>query len=115
MSSKSNTGAGDAGGAFRFRVSDSLEVPLRGHLLRLRRLEGHPSMKDLKAGRRIRLQSPAGVAREVTILSHSETGGRATQRRLDRIGELDVIISRADAGEGENRIGIGWTAGGPVA
>jgi hypothetical protein len=47
----------------------------------------------------------------VKIIDHSATGGRATQSRLDTTRELDVVISSQDAGEGRDRIGIGWFAG----
>ncbi len=102
-----------AGGPFRFRVSDSVEVPLRGHMLRLRLLEGAPSMSDLARGRKLRLESPKSIARIVTIMDHAVTGGRPTQERLDRTRELDVIISAADAGSGGSLVDIGWTASGP--
>jgi hypothetical protein len=99
-----------AHGAFRFRISDSLEVPLRGHMLRLRLLEGSPSMKVLGPGKELTVVSPAGERRIVRIIGHSATGGRATQSRLDTTRELDIIISSHDAGEGRDRIGIGWFA-----
>lgn len=97
-------------GAFRFRVSDSLAVPLRGHLLRLRLVDGSPSMKELSPGRTLTIVSPTADERTVTIIGHSATGGRATQSRLDTTRELDVVISGEDAGEGRALIGIGWFA-----
>jgi hypothetical protein len=104
------------GGPFRFRVSDSLEVPLRGHLLRLKLHEGRPSMKDLAPGKKVRVAPEgSGQGREVPILGHSATGGRATQERLDETGELDLVIRREEAGDGSGRIGIGWQVTGPVA
>lgn len=103
-----------AGGPFRFRVSDSLEVPLRGHLLRLKVNEGTPSMSDLGPGSRLRVVAPDGRERTVTVVGHGATGGRATQERLERMRELDVVISSNDAGAYEDRIGIGWMATGPV-
>jgi hypothetical protein len=104
-----------AGGAFRFRVSDSLNVPLRGHLLRLKLLEGTPSMKDLAPGKRIHLSGPSGAGRDVGILGHSATGGRATQERLENTKELDLVIRTEDAGDGPERVEIGWHVTGPVA
>jgi hypothetical protein len=101
-------------GPFEFRVSDSLEVPLRGHLLRLELSEGTPSMKDLQPGRKLRVSSPGGERREITIVGHSATGGRATQERLDRARQLDLVVSRADAGEGASCIDIGWLVSGPL-
>ena len=103
-----------AGGPFRFRVSDIVDVPLRGHLLRLELSEGTPSMKDLQPGRKLRVISPDGERREITIVGHSATGGRATQERLERTRQLDLVVSRADAGTGASRIDIGWSVAGPL-
>jgi hypothetical protein len=102
------------GTSYTFRVSDSVRVPLRGQMLRLRVTEGTPSMKDLSVGRSLRVTSPAGETREVSILAHSVTSGVPTQKRLDRNRELDVIISEAEATAGGSPIGIGWMASGPV-
>jgi hypothetical protein len=101
-------------GPFEFRVSDSLEVPLRGHLLRLKLREGTPSMKDLQPGRRLRAVAPTGERREITIIGHSATGGWATQKRLDREREIDLVVSRTDGGDGASMIDIGWSVTGPV-
>lgn len=103
-----------ARGPFEFRVSDSLAVPLRGHLLRLKLREGTPSMKDLQPGRKLRATSPGGERREITIVGHSATGGWATQDRLDREREVDLVVSQADGGNGASMIGIGWSVTGPV-
>ncbi|MEX1181917.1 MAG: hypothetical protein WEF86_01690 [Gemmatimonadota bacterium] len=99
-------------GVFSFRVSDVVEVPLRGTLLRLRLLDGTPSMGDLAVGSRLRLRGLSGAEREVVIKAHSLTGGRATQGRLDRTRELDVVLEQRGS-EGEP-VEIGWTAHGPV-
>jgi hypothetical protein len=50
----------NAGGAFNFRVSDVVDVPLRGTKLRLRLLEGSPSMKDLRVGATLLLRTLSG-------------------------------------------------------
>jgi hypothetical protein len=105
---------GKASGPFRFRVSDSTPIPLRGHLLRLKLAEGAPSMASLAAGDRLRVTSPSGAERIITIVDHAVTGGRATQKRLERTRELDVVISREDGGSGAAMIDIGWSASGPV-
>jgi hypothetical protein len=100
---------------FIFRVSDALAVPLRGYLLRLRLLEGEPDIRALAPGARLRLVAPDGEDRVVQIIDRSVTGGRATQRRLERTRELDVVISEADATRGGRTVGIGWEAMGPVS
>lgn len=99
----------EVGGPFRFRVSDALDVPLRGYLLRLRLLEGRPDIDDLSPGSRLLLRSPDGEERQVRVEDFSTTGGRQTQERLDRYGELDIMISNDDAlGEDGRAIDIGW-------
>lgn len=101
----------DRGGAFIFRVSDVVDVPLRGLLLRLRLVDGTPSMDDLGVGAALRVRSPAGVERDVRVTAHAVTGGRPTQERLNRVRELDVLIEDGASGE---PIEIGWMASGPV-
>lgn len=101
-----------AGGAFRFRVSDSVDVPLRGRMLRLKVVDGSPAMADLKPGRTLRVSGPGGE-RTVTVVGHAVTSGRATQERLDKVRELDVIVAD-DAEQAEGPVEIGWYASGPV-
>lgn len=108
---RSRSGAG----RFRFRVSDAVEVPLRGWLLRLRLVDGQASAGALAIGRKLRLTSPSGNERVVTITAHAVTGGRQTQARLDRTREMDVMIEREDAGSDATRVDIGWMALGPVS
>lgn len=101
------------GGEYTFRVSDVVDVPLRGTVLRLRVVEGTPSMKDLAAGSRLRLRSPSGAERVVTIQGHAVSSGKATQQRLDRVRELDVRISDEEATR-DGAVEIGWLASGPA-
>ena len=103
---KAMRGVGDV--PFRFRVSDAVEIPRRGFLLRLRLLEGRPSLGELRPGRFLRLQAPDGEERWVKVLDFAVTGGRPTQTRLERTRELDVVISTADATRGGRPIRIGW-------
>lgn len=98
---------------YMFRVSDAVAVPLRGMLLRLKRVSGQPKMSALKKGSNLRLIAPDGREREVTIVDYSTTGGRATQERLDRTGELDVVISAEDAMRDGEVVEIGWNATAP--
>lgn len=106
---------GHDGGAFRFTVVNVMDVPLRGVLLRLRLQEGVPSLRELGPGRRLLLRSPAGEEREVRVLDFSVTGGRATQSRLERMRELDVIVARDDAWSDGRPIRIGWSVVGAAA
>jgi hypothetical protein len=99
------------GGAFTFRVSDVVDVPLRGLMLRLRLVNGTPSMADLTIGSTLRLRSPDGVERDARVIAHAVTGGVPTQQRLDRVRELDVLI---DDDSAAGAIEIGWMASGPV-
>lgn len=100
------------GGAFQFRVSDVVAVPLRGTMLRLRLVEGSPSLDDLAVGRELVLRGPAGEERRVRIRAHSVTIGKPSQARLDLTGEFDVLIEDAAGGE---PIEIGWLASGPLS
>ena len=102
------------GSTYAFRVSDAVHVPLRGHMLRLRLTEGTPSMDDLAVGRILRLRSPQGETRDLPILAHSVTGGNPSQKRLDRTGELDVIVNGGLAEGDDNPVEIGWLASGPI-
>jgi hypothetical protein len=101
-------------GHARFNVSDALDVPLRGFLLRLRHLAGDVSVKDIGAGARLRLTSPDGVERIVTVRHKSLTGGRNSQERLAKTGQIDVIIGSDEAYADDVPVGIGWTAEGPL-
>jgi hypothetical protein len=102
------------GAAFTFRVSDVVDVPLRGTVLRLRLIDGEPSMSDLGAGSTLLLRSPSGEERKVAITGHATSSGRATQDRLNRTRELDVVISDAEAAT-DGWVEIGWVATGPAA
>jgi hypothetical protein len=99
---------------YRFRVSDAMPVPNRGYLLRLRLLEGTPAVSEVGPGNPLRMRGPDGQERIITVLAHAVTAGRPDQKRFERVGELDLVISTADGlGEGE-AIEIGWEAHGPV-
>jgi hypothetical protein len=102
------------GGAFEFRVSDVVDVPLRGIMLRLRVVDGTPALSDLAVGELLELRSPTGARRRVRIAAHSVTAGRPTQARLDRTREFDVVIAPEDAAADAEPIEIGWMATGPV-
>lgn len=95
---------------YRFNVSDALDVPLRGFLLRLRLVNGEAEARDFGPGTRLRLTAPSGAERIVTITDRSVTGGRNGQARLDKTGQIDVIISSEDAYADDQPVGIGWTA-----
>ena len=103
----------DKANTFEFRVSDSLIVPLRGQLLRLRLTRGTPQVTAVAAGRRLMLAAPDGREREVHVLDHSMTGGRVTQARLDKTRELDLLLAESEAEIDGEPIGIGWTVRGP--
>jgi hypothetical protein len=114
MAGKKSDKKGARDGPFRFRVSDALAVPLRGFMLRLRLLEGSPSIGDLGPGKLLRLTSPTGAVRTVRVKDFSVTAGNPTQEVFDRNRLADVIISESDARANEDWIDIGWEASGPV-
>jgi hypothetical protein len=102
------------GEPFRFRVSDAVEMPNRGFLLRLRLLDGHAAVGDLSVGSHVRLIAPDGRERVARIFDHSVTAGRQTQERLEQTREFDFVIERADAFIDDEPVAIGWIAAGPV-
>jgi hypothetical protein len=102
------------GTAFEFRVSDSMAVPLRGRLLRLKLAGGSPSEKAIAIGQRVRVTAPSGRDRVVTILDHAIIGGQNSRARMERTRELDVVIPFDEAAVDGVPIGIGWSVSGPV-
>jgi hypothetical protein len=101
-------------GPFQFRVSDSVQVPLRGYLLRLKLLDGAPGLADVSPGRRIRVQAPNGTERVITIKDFSATAGFPSQEKLEQQRELDIVVDAQDAIVDGHEIEIGWIASGPV-
>jgi hypothetical protein len=93
--------------SFELRVSDAMQVPLRGQLLRLKVTSGQARTEDVAVGKRLKLRSPSGREREVTIKAHSITGGQLSQAALNKRGELDVVVEPED--DDRDPIGIGWT------
>jgi hypothetical protein len=104
-----------SGTSFQFRVSDALEVPGRGYLLRLKLNSGEAGLDDLGAGKSITLRGPNGTERTVPIKEISLTVGAPSQVRLDRTRELDIVIDTADAVVNGQVVDIGWTASGPAS
>lgn len=101
--------------SFRFNVSDVVDVPMRGVLLRLRLLDGDPAVKQLAPGSRLRLHGPDSESRVVSIRAKSLTGGRNEQDRLDAAGLMDVIVDTDEAYADDAPVRIGWVAEGPVS
>ncbi len=95
-------------GAYRFRVSDAVDVPLRGTMLRLKRVEGTPPVAAIEPGATLRLEGPGGETRTATVKALSVTGGRPTQERLDRYGQADVVIAPEEARVDGRAVEIGW-------
>ena len=103
-----------AGGPFRFRVSDSVAVPMRGYLLRLKLQDGTPALSDLSPGRRLRVRGPQGGERVITVKDFSATEGFPSQAKLDQRRELDIVVAQEDGLLDGEEIQIGWLASGPV-
>ena len=103
-----------SGEPFSFRVSDAVEIPMRGYLLRLKLRDGDPAIGDLAVGNKIKLRSPSGAEKVVAIKDHSVTQGPTSQDRLDRTREFDVVIDSPDAVLGNEVVDVGWMATGPA-
>lgn len=95
---------------FRFRVSDSYFIPLRGWMLRLKLLEGDFEPSMLSPGHSLRLSAPDGQERTVTVKGLSVTGGFQKKERVETYKEFDVVIPEEDARRDDRQVGIGWEA-----
>lgn len=95
---------------YRFRVSDSYFIPLRGWMLRLKLLEGDFDPGMLEPGRSFRLSAPDGEERTVTVKGLSVTGGFQKKQRVDTYKEFDVVIPESDAIRDDRQVAIGWEA-----
>ena len=91
------------------KVSDVLDVPLRGQVLRLKVVDQVPAIADIAVGRRLRLRGPAGEEQVVRIVDHSITGGNVTQKRLERVREFDVLIEADDGSKQPVPVNFGYT------
>ena len=101
-------------GPFQFRVSDSVAVPRRGYLLRLKLLEGSPALDDVAPGRKLHVRGPSGNVRTVLIKDYSATEGFPSQKKLDERRELDIVVGQDDGNANGDEIQVGWLASGPV-
>ena len=94
---------------FEMSVSDVLDVPLRGQVLRLKVTRGTPQAAALTKGKRLRVSGPGGE-HVVRIVDHSITGGNVTQKRLEKYREFDALIEPADGGSDRLPIDFGYRA-----
>jgi hypothetical protein len=101
-------------GPFEFRISDSVAVPRRGYVLRLKLLNGAPALDEVAPGRKLRVRGPTGDERIVVIKDYSATEGKPSQDKLDKFRALDIVVGQDDAMVDGREIGIGWMASGPV-
>ena len=99
---------------FEFNVSDSLVLPLRGRLLRLRLRNGSAPVAAVAVGRKLIVRAPDGRERTIRILDHALTGGAVTQGRMDKTRELDIVVTAEDGILDGDPIDIGWTVRGPA-
>lgn len=94
---------------FRFNVSDSYLVPLRGWMLRLKLTEGDFEPAMLAPGSTFRLVAPDGEERTVTVKGLASTGGRQSSARVQQYREFDIVIPVGDAVMDEREVEIGWS------
>ena len=92
------------------KVSDVLDVPLRGQVLRLKVTDTVPRVADIAVGRRLRVRSPQGEEHIVRIIDHSVIGGKVTQARIERVREFDVLIRSDSDGAARVPVDFGYTA-----
>lgn len=94
---------------FRFNVSDSCMVPLRGWMLRLKLVEGDFDPSMLAPGSAFRLVAPDGEERTATVKGLSATAGNQTRARVERYREFDIVIPASDAVWDDREVDIGWS------
>ena len=97
-----------------FKVSDIMDGPHKGWILRLRLHTGEaPTIKEIK-GARMALRSAEGVSREVVVRSFPTFGGKPSDDRLARSGRLDVSVEPADSGAEAPSVVERWELVGPL-
>lgn len=94
---------------FRFNVSDSYLVPLRGWMLRLKLVDGDFDPSMLSPGSTFRLVAPDGEERVATVKGLSATAGNQTADRVRRYSEFDIVIPTGDAVKDDREVDIGWS------
>src|SRR5687768_198882 len=94
---------------FGMQVSDVVDVPLRGQMLRLKITSGSVSVADLAVGRKLRLTGPNGEQQVVEIIAHPVSGGNVTQKRIDKYREFDALVRPVD-NEAGDPINFGFRA-----
>ncbi len=94
---------------FRFNVSDSYMVPLRGWMLRLKLTGGDFDPSMLKPGSSFRILTPEGEEWSATVKGLSATAGRQTRERVEKYREFDLVVPTGDAVRDGREVQIGWT------
>lgn len=101
-------------GRLVFRIVDALVAPHRGRILRLRALEGRPTVSALEDAT-LRAVSPDGSEeRLVRVLDFSLLGGKPSDERFARSGRVDLVVGPADDRPIDD-VDLGWRVEGPVS
>lgn len=89
-----------------FRVIDALDAPHGGRIVRLRVLEGHPTVKELK-GATLEARPPGnGDQRLLRVRNFAILGGRPSDRRIAQSKRCDLVID--DLTPGDDAVDVGW-------
>lgn len=87
-----------------FQVVDALDHPHGGRILRVRLVGGDPPGVRSLRGRTLRAEGPRGEESSAKVLGYSLTGGKVSNRRLERKGRLDLHVEE----EGHAPISLRW-------
>lgn len=92
-----------------FRVIDAMDAPHGGRIIRLRVLEGQPTVKALK-GATLKAVSPRdGTERLLRVRDFAILGGRPSDRRIADTKHCDLIVDDVTPHGGTNaKVDIGW-------
>lgn len=96
-----------------FKIVDALQAPRRGRILRLRTVEGTPTVDALEGATMEAIGPRGDEERRVRIIGFPTIGGRPDDERYARTGRVDVVVVPVDH-DALDDILFGWTLRGPA-
>lgn len=92
-----------------FRVIDALDAPHGGLLVRLRVLDGQPTVKALKHATLRAISPRDGTERLLRVRDFAILGGRPSNRRIASTRRCDLIVEDVTPeGGSDANVDVGW-------